>query len=73
MTKICDVKFEIETLEIIMDQAITIQVLNSFDYFLAYFFGILSYKARKIEDLLTLESLAESLEDEELRIKNQDL
>lgn len=37
MTKIRDVKSEIEDLDITMDEAITIQVLNSFDSFFAQF------------------------------------
>ena len=71
MTKICDMKYEIEDLGITMDEAITIQVLNSFDSFFAQFFGILSHKARQKQKLPTLESLAKSLEDEELRMKIQ--
>ncbi len=46
MTKIRDVKFEIEDLEITMDEAITIQVLNSLNSSFTQFLGILSYKAR---------------------------
>ena len=49
MTKICDMKSEIKDLEIIMDEAITIQVLNFLDYSFAQFFGIMSLKARKKE------------------------
>ncbi len=72
MTKIRDVRSEIEDLEITMDEAVTIQVLNSLDFFFAKFLGILSNEAREKEKLPTLESLAKSLEDEELRMKNQD-
>ena len=72
MTKIRDVKSEIEDLEITIDEAITIQVLNSLDSSFAQFLGILSHEAREKEKLPTLESLAKSLEDEELRMKNQD-
>ena len=66
MTKIRDVKFEIEDLETTMDEAITIQVLNSLDFFFAQFLGILSQEARKKEKLPTLESFAKSLKNEEL-------
>ena len=72
MTKIRDVRSEIEDLEITMDEAITIQVLNSLDSSFAQFLGILSHEARKKEELPILESLAKSLEDEELRMKIQD-
>ena len=47
MTKILDVKTEIEDLEITMDEAITMQVLNSLDSSFARFLGILSHKARE--------------------------
>ena len=72
MTKIRDVKLEIEDLEITMDEAITIQVLNSLDSSFAQFLDILSHEAREKDKLPTLENLAKSLEDEELRMKNQD-
>ncbi len=72
MIKIRDEKSGIEDLEITMDEAITIQNLNSLNYFFAKFPGILSHEARQKDKLLTLESLAKSLEDEELQIKNQD-
>ncbi len=66
MTKIQDVKSEIEDVKITMDEAITIQVLNSLDSSFTQFLGILSHEAREKDKLLTLENLAKSLEDEEL-------
>ena len=72
MTKIQDVKSEIEDLEITIDEAITIQVLNSLDSSFAQFLGILGHKAREKEKLPILESLAKSLEDKELWMKNHD-
>ncbi len=72
MTKIQDVKSEIDDLGITMDEAITIQVLNSLDSSFAKFLGIPSQQAREKDKLPTLENLAKSLEEEELRIKNQD-
>lgn len=69
MTKIRDVKSEIEDLEITMDEAITIQVLNSLDSSFAQFLGILSHEAREKDKLPTLENLVKSLEDEELQMK----
>ena len=72
MTEIRNVKSEIEDLEITMDEAITIQVLNCLDSSFAQFFGILSHEAREKEQLPKLENLAKSLEDEELRMRNQD-
>ena len=72
ITKIQDVKSEIKDLEITMDEAITIQVLNSLDSSFAQFLGILSHEAREKDKLPTFENLAKSLEDKELRMKNQD-
>ena len=72
MTKIRDVKSEIEDLEITMDDAITIQVLKSLDSSFTQFLGILSHEAREKDKLPTLENLAKSLEDKELQMKNQD-
>ena len=66
MIKICEVRFGIEDLEITIDEAITIQVLNSLDFSFAKFLGILSHEAREKEKLFTLESLTKSLENEEL-------
>ena len=72
MTKIRDVKSEVENLKITIDEAITIQVLNCLDFFFAHFLGILSHEAREKKKLPTLESLAKSLENKELQMKNQD-
>ncbi len=55
-----------------MDEAITIQVLNSLDSSFTQFLGILSHDAREEDKLPTLENLAKSLEEEELRMKNHD-
>ncbi len=66
MTKIHDVKFEIEDLEIIINWTITMQVLNCLDFSCTKFLGILSHEARRREKCPTLESLAKFLEDEEL-------
>ena len=66
MTKIREVKSEIENLKINMEEAITIQVLNIIDLSFAQFLVILSHEAREKEKFLMLESLAKSLEDEEL-------
>ncbi len=72
MNKICEVKSEIEDLKITMDEIITIQVPNSFDSFFAQFLDILSHEAREKKKLPKLETLAKSLEDDKLQIKNQD-
>ena len=72
MTRIRDVKSEIENLEITMNEAITIQVLNSLDSSFAKFLGILSHETREKNKLSTLENLVKSLEDKELRMKNHD-
>ncbi len=55
-----------------MGKVITIQVLNSLDAFFSKFLGILNHKVREKDKLLTLENLAKSLVDEELRMKNHD-
>ncbi len=49
-----------------MDEAITIKVSNSHDFFFAQFLGILSHEITEKEKLSTLESSAKSLEDKEL-------
>ena len=72
MTKIWDVKLEIEDLEITIDKAITIQVLNSLNSFFAQLLGILSHEAREKDKLSTLKNLAKSLEDKKFRMKNHD-
>ena len=72
MTKIWDVKSEIEDLEITINKTITIQVMNSLDSSFTQFSGILSHDAREKDKLSTLKNLARSLEDEELRMKNHD-
>lgn len=66
MTKICNVKSEIEDLEIIIDEAITIQVLNFLDLFFAQFLSIFNYKAREKEKLSLFKNFTKFLEDEEL-------
>ena len=66
MTKIRNVKSEIEDLQITMDEAIIIQVLNSLNSSFTPFLDILSHETREKAVLLTLENLAKSLEDEEL-------
>ena len=71
MTKIRDVKSEIEDQEIIMDEAITIQVFNFLDSSFTQFLGILSHEAREKDKLPTLKNSAKSLEDEELRMNNR--
>lgn len=72
ITKIRDVKLEIEDLKITIDKAITIQVLNSLDSSFTQYLGILNHEAREIERLPTLKNLAKSLKDEKLQMKNHD-
>lgn len=66
MTKICNVKFEIEDLKITIVETITIQVLNLFNLFFIQFFRILSQKTREKTKLLTFESLVKSLKGKKL-------
>lgn len=72
MTKIRDIKSKIENLEITMDKAIIIQVLNLFNSSFIQILNILSYDTRKKAKLPILESLAKSLKDKKLQLKNQD-
>lgn len=73
MNKICDLKFEIEDLEITINKAITIKILNSLDFFSAQSLSILSHQAWEKKNLSIFESLAIFLEDKKLhQIKNQD-
>ena len=52
MTKICNMKCEIECRKIIMNEAIKIQVLNSLSSSFAEFLGILSHKTIEKKKLL---------------------
>ena len=55
-----------------MDEAIIIHTLNSLDDHFKLYLAILSHDAREKENLPTLETLSKALEDEELRLANQD-
>ena len=55
-----------------MDEAITIHTLNSLDTQFMSYLAILSHESREKAELPTLEVLAKALEDEELRLANQD-
>lgn len=70
MIKIRNVKSEIKDLEITINKAITIQVLNFLNSSFMQFLSILSYEAREKNKLLTLKNRAKSLEDKKLQIKN---
>lgn len=72
ISKIRDVTSEIADLKITMDEAITIHTLNSLDTQFKPYLAILSHDAREKENLPTLETLSKALEDEELRLANQD-
>lgn len=65
ITKIRDVKSAIKNLEITIDKAIKIQVLNSIDFLFAQFFEILNHNAREKEKLFLVENLAKSLKDKD--------
>ena len=58
MTKIRELKSEIEDLEITMDEGITIQIRKPLDSSFTQFLGILSHEARDKDKLITLENLA---------------
>lgn len=71
MTKIRNVKCEIEDLGITIDVTITIQVFNSFDFLFAQFLSIFNHKDRK-KMFFILKSPTKFLENAKLQIKNQD-
>ena len=72
ISKIRDIKLEINDLKITMDEAITIHTLNSLDTQFKSYLAILNHESREKAELPTLEVSAKALEDEELRLANQD-
>ena len=70
MTKIRNVKSEIENQRITIAKAITIHILNFLELSFTLFLGILSYETKEKAKLLTFESLGKSLNDKELWMKN---
>lgn len=57
MTKIRDVNSEIKALDIAIDKAIIIQVLNSVNSYFAQFVGILSHEVREKKSFILLKVL----------------
>ncbi|MCJ1270238.1 hypothetical protein MMC22_010134 [Lobaria immixta] len=72
ISKIRDITSEISDLNITMDSAIIIHTLNSLDDHFKPYLAILSHDAREKDKTPTLDTLSEALEDEELRLANQD-
>ena len=72
ISKIRDITSEISDLNITMDEAIIIHTLNSLDDHFKYYLAILSHDARENDKIPTLDTLSNALEDEELRLTNQD-
>lgn len=66
MTKIRDIKSEIQDLDITIDEAIMIWVPKFFEFFFAQFLGILSHKVRENDKLPILKNLAKFLKDDKL-------
>ena len=71
MSQIKDARSEIEDLKISMDDAIVIHALNNLDSQFRPYLTILNHEARQKAKLPTLSELTKSLEDEELRLKNE--
>lgn len=72
ISNIRDITFEITDLNITMDEAIIIYTLNSLDDHFKPYLAILSHDAREKDKIPTLDTLSKALEDEELRLANQD-
>ncbi len=70
MSQIKDARSEIEDLKISMDDAV-IHALNNLDSKFRPYLTILNHQARQKAQLPTLSELTKSLEDEELRVKNE--
>lgn len=66
MTEIRVIKFEIDDLEITIDEAIRIEALKTLDSLFAQFLAILSHEAGEKGKLPSFESLAKLLEDKKL-------
>ena len=71
MSQMKDAQAEIDDLKISMDDAIVIHALNNFDFHFRPYLTILKHEARQKAQLPTLSKITKTLEDEELRLKNE--
>ncbi len=71
MSRIKDASAEMDDLKISISEAVVIYALNNLDPHLQLYLAILSYDAREKKKLLTLSELTKTLEDEEMRISNE--
>ena len=71
MSRIKDASAEIEDLEISISEAVVIHTLNNLDSHFYIYLAILSHDAREKEKLPTLSELTKTLEDEQMRLSNE--
>ncbi len=71
MSRIKDASAEIEDLKISISEAVVIHALKNLDSHFGPYLAILSHDAQEKEKLQTLSELAKTLEDEQMRLSNQ--
>lgn len=71
MSKIKDVSTEIENLKISISNTVVIHALNNLESHFWPYLAILSHDYRKKEKLPTLSKLTKALEDEQMRLLNE--
>ena len=71
MSRIKDASAEIEDLKISISEAVVIHALNNLDSHFRPYLAILSHDAREKEKLPTLSELTKTLEDEQMRLSNE--
>ena len=71
MSRIKDASAEIEDLKISISEAVIIHALNNLDSHFRPYLAILSHDAREKEKLPTLSELTKTLEDEQMRLSNE--
>ena len=71
MSRIKDASAEIDDLRISISEAVVIHALNNLDSHFRPYLAILSHDAREKEKLPTLSELTKALEDEQLRLSNE--
>lgn len=71
MSRIKDALAKIEDLKISISEAVIIHALNNLDSHFRLYLAILSHDAREKEKLPTLSELTKGLEDEQMRLSNE--
>ncbi len=71
MSRIKDKSAEIDDLKISISEAVVIHVLNNLDLHFRSYLAILSHDAQEKEKLPTLSELTKTLEDEHMRLSNE--